>query len=103
MIASAWFAALGTSAAVYVTDASELSAARELLGSELAAIDLACSRFRPDSELSRVNAAGGRRVRISELFCEALEVGLRAAMLTDGAVEVTLGRALRAIGYDRDF
>jgi FAD:protein FMN transferase len=103
VIASASFAALGTTAAVYVADPARLSAARELLASELAAIDLACSRFRPDSELSLVNAAHGLRVRVSELFCEALEAGLRAARLTEGAVEVTLGRALRAIGYDRDF
>jgi FAD:protein FMN transferase len=103
VIASASFPALGTTAALYVTEPASLSGARELLASELAAINLACSRFRHDSELSHVNAAHGRRVRVSELFCEALEAGLRAAMLTDGAVEVTLGRALRAIGYDRDF
>jgi len=103
VIASASFPALGTTAAVYVANAVNLRGARELLATELTAIDLACSRFRADSELSRVNAARGRRVRVSELFCEALEVGLRAARLTEGAVEPTLGRALRAIGYDRDF
>src|SRR5207247_523424 len=89
-------------AGLHVTEAAELRSAREILVDELAAIDLACSRFRPDSELSRANDAGGRPIRASDLFCEAMEVGLRAAALSDGAVDPTLGRALRSIGYDRD-
>jgi thiamine biosynthesis lipoprotein len=82
---------------------AELKAATEAVKSELDAIDLACSRFRDDSELARVNGAGGRRVAVSELLLEALEVAIAAARLTDGLVDPCLGRALQLAGYDRDF
>jgi thiamine biosynthesis lipoprotein len=71
--------------------------------SELDAIDRACSRFRADSELTRVNTGAGRPVRVSALLLEALEVALRAARLTDGAVDPTVGLALELAGYDRDW
>jgi FAD:protein FMN transferase len=97
------FGAFGTSAALLVTDRASLGDARAIVEREIAAIDLACSRFRPDSELSRLNRARGCPTRVSALFAEAIEAALRAAELTDGDVDPTVGRALRAIGYDRDF
>ena len=100
--AMAEFRALGTSARVLV-DQPGIGKARDLLDSELAAIDAACSRFRDDSELMRINRAEGRRVRIGPLLCEAVDVALRAARLTDGRVDPTVGSALRILGYDRDF
>jgi thiamine biosynthesis lipoprotein len=96
-------AALGTFATVLVADPADLDAARGLLVAELAAIDVAASRFRPDSELSRVCAADGCPVPVSPLFAEALSVALAAAELTDGDVDPTCGQALAALGYDRDF
>jgi len=101
--ASATFPALGTSAVVVVGDARKLEPARQAVERELAAIDLACSRFRDDSELARVNAADGRETAIGPLLCEALSVALRAAAATDGLVVPTVGRALRLAGYDRTF
>jgi thiamine biosynthesis lipoprotein len=95
--------ALGTSAVLRVTDREALATARAVVERELAAIDRACSRFREDSELSRVNAASGRRVRVEPLLVEALQVALRAAELTDGDVDPTLGVALELAGYDRDW
>lgn len=80
-----------------------LQPARTLLALELEAIDAACSRFRENSELSAVNRARGRSVAVSELLLQAVEVALRAAEATDGAVDPTIGRAMRAIGYDRNF
>ena len=77
--------------------------ARQLADTELAAIDLACSRFRADSELSRLNAAAVRSVDISPLFAELIGEALRAARLTAGDVDPTCGGALAALGYDRDF
>ncbi len=56
---AAW-RALGMLIQLGVTDPAKLAAARELLDDDLAALDLACSRFRPDSELVAVgNAARG--------------------------------------------
>jgi FAD:protein FMN transferase len=101
--ASASFRALGTTATLVVDDPGSLAAARELLAEELAGIDRACSRFRSDSELSELNRSAGREVRVSPLLFEAVAVGLRGARLSGGAVDPSLGRALRAIGYDRDF
>lgn len=95
--------ALGTSVVLRVTDAGALHPARAAVEAELVAIDRACSRFREDSELARVNAARGRAVRVGELFVEALGVALRAAELTGGDVDPTVGRALELAGYDRDF
>ena len=95
--------ALGTFATLLVADPVALAAARDLLAAELAAIDVACSRFRPDSELRRACSAGGRPVPVSRLFAQALSVALAAARLTGGDVDPTCGQALASLGYDRDF
>ena len=42
-------------------------------------VDRACSRFRADSELTRLNASAGRRVAVGALLFEALEVAVEAA------------------------
>jgi FAD:protein FMN transferase len=95
--------ALGSTAVLGVTATDGLPRARLEVESELAAIDLACSRFRPDSELSRLNTRAGRPLQASPLLIEALEVALRAAELTGGDVDPTVGRALELAGYDRDW
>jgi thiamine biosynthesis lipoprotein len=97
------FPAFGTTAVLLVTDPSALTRARAIADVELAAVDLACSRFRPDSELSRLNAAHGEVTAVSELFATLITEALRAAEVTDGDVDPTCGQALVAAGYDRDF
>ncbi|MFD0274596.1 FAD:protein FMN transferase [Kitasatospora sp. NPDC127111] len=97
------FPALGTTATLLTTDQLVLTEAERILMDELTAIDHTCSRFRPDSELSRVNATAGTPTSVSELFAQAIEVALRAAALTGGAVDPTVGRAVIALGYDRTF
>jgi thiamine biosynthesis lipoprotein len=97
------FGVFGTTGTLLVTQPQELPAARAIIDAELANIDLACSRFREDSELSRLNRADGAATRVGALFAEALEVALRAARLTDGDLDPTCGRALIELGYDRDF
>jgi thiamine biosynthesis lipoprotein len=97
------FTAFGTFGNLLVTKQQALGSARRILDSELRAIDLACSRFRPDSELVLLNQAGGRRLPVSPLLAEALSVALRAAAATDGDVDPTCGRSLVRLGYDRDF
>jgi FAD:protein FMN transferase len=86
-----------------LTDPTQLAHARTAVERELSAIDHTCSRFRPDSELSRVNARAGLPVNISRLLMESLQLALRAAELTDGDVDPTLGRPLELAGYDRDW
>ena len=95
--------ALGTTVGLVVLGGGHHAAARRAVEAELAEIDAACSSFRQDSELAGVNAAGGRPVRVSSLLQEAVAIALRAAALTDGRVDPTVGRALVLAGYDRDF
>jgi thiamine biosynthesis lipoprotein len=97
------FRALGTMVSVLVTEPRQRDAASAILRAELAAVDVACSRFREDSELSRLNRAGGRQITISRYLADALAAALAAADATDGDVDPTCGRSLIAIGYDRDF
>jgi FAD:protein FMN transferase len=101
--AAVTFRALGTVVSVLVTEPGQRDAAGAVLRAELAAVDAACSRFREDSELSRLNRAGGREITISRYFADALAAALTAAEATDGDVDPTCGRSLIAIGYDRDF
>ncbi len=103
MITSSRWRALGTTASVFVAEPGAIVGARHLLEAELDRIDLACSRFRDDSELMRVNEAAGEEVEVGDLLIEAIEVALRVARATDGAVDPTVGRAIRNLGYDRDF
>jgi thiamine biosynthesis lipoprotein len=103
MQTSVQFRAIGTTAVVVVSDPDALERARAAVEDTIAAFDRACSRFRDDSELSAVNAAGGRSVKASPLLIEAIGAAIRAAQLTDGDVDPTVGQALIALGYDRDF
>lgn len=97
------FKALGTTAVVAVTDPARRDDAVALVAAELAALDAACSRFREDSELTRVVRAAGRPVRVSTLLLEAIAVALDAARATGGLVDPTVGRSLRLAGYDATF
>jgi FAD:protein FMN transferase len=102
-LATRSFRALGTTATVVVTDPSHADTAQHMLRTEVEAIDLACSRFRPDSELAHLHANAGRTIEVSSLLFDALDVAYRVAERTHGAVDPTVGNAMDALGYDRDF
>ncbi|HUZ99506.1 MAG TPA: FAD:protein FMN transferase [Gaiellaceae bacterium] len=101
--ATASFSALGTTAEITTLDAASLSDAIDVLERELDAIDLACSRFRADSEISRLAGSGGRWMPASRLLRQALAAGVDAAAATGGAVDPTVGGSMRALGWDADF
>ena len=101
-LSSASFEALGTTAVV-VTAADRSLAAMGEVERELATIDRTCSRFRDDSDLTRLNLAAGAWTTVDPVLVEAVDVALRAARLTDGLVDPTVGETMRRIGYDRDF
>lgn len=61
------------------------------------------SRFRADSELSRVNASRAELVHVSPEFARAVTSALVAARCTRGTVDLTVGAAVVAAGYDGDF
>lgn len=90
-----------TTARLVVTEPGTLPAARVLVESMLAEIDQACSRFRPDSELMAAGRGSGP-VQVSPLLATLVEVALRAADESGGAVDPTVGGAMCGLGYDRD-
>jgi thiamine biosynthesis lipoprotein len=94
--------AIGTGVRLVVVG-GDLGAARRAVEDVLDRVDRAYSRFRPDSEIVALNARAGATVAVSPLLAEAIAVGLRAAERTGGAVDPTVGRAMRAVGYDADF
>ncbi len=96
-------AALGTSVVFATTESQAIATAKTILSEELAAIDLACSRFRADSELTRVHLASGRPVVLSPLLGELIRTAIEVARDTGGAVDPTVGTAVIELGYDRDF
>ncbi len=98
---AAW-RALGTYVRLVVADAALLPAAQAEAVRLLQAVDLACSRFRDDSDLVAANRGAGHWVPVSPLLAVAVQVALQAAEDTGGLVDPTLGLSLEAVGYDRD-
>lgn len=95
--------AIGTEAVLAVTEPHLLEDATRLMDEELEAIDRACSRFRPDAEIADLERHCGRWVHVSALLFEAIDCALGAARASGGAVDPTVGAAVAALGYDRDF
>lgn len=66
-------------------------------------VESRCSRFRPDSELSTINRDHAGKHRLSEMMWEVMSAADRARTLTGGLVDVGVGSAVAAWGYDRTF
>jgi thiamine biosynthesis lipoprotein len=95
--------AIGTTASVVVTDPAYLEAARHIVVDELAQLDLACSRFRSDSEVARLATRGNAWTAVGDVFADVLACALDVARVTDGDVDPTMGTDMNRLGYDRDF
>lgn len=91
-----------TTARLVVTDPSALAPALALVGDTLAEIELAASRFRPDSEVMRLAASVQETHELSPVLSGLLEEAIDAAHWTRGAVDPTVGSTLVDLGYDRD-
>jgi FAD:protein FMN transferase len=102
-LAARHFRAIGTTATVIVLDPHQADRAEAMLRREIDAIDLACSRFRPDSELAYLHRHAGQAVGVSPVLFEAIEVAVAVAGRTHGAVDPTIGNAMVRLGYDCDF
>jgi thiamine biosynthesis lipoprotein len=66
-------------------------------------IEATCSRFEPESELSRLSRTCGRPLQVSPLLYRLVEYALRVAHTTDGAFDPTVGRRMEALGFDRNW
>ena len=93
------FHAMGTTVVVGGANLAQRIAVRELF----AEWDAVFSRFNPHSELSRVNRTAADYIVVSSLFARVVRAALDAAASTGGLVDPTLGVAIEAAGYDRDF
>jgi len=93
----------GLNAAMTVEDGHQIEVARSIVDSVLADVELACSRFRPDSEVMRLARSGAKNTAISSTLALLIEGALQAARDSDGDVDPLLGGELVNLGYDRDF
>ena len=96
------FRALGTYAFLATRRDEDLAVAESVARQVLRDVDETCSRFREDSDLSRVNQHPGSWVEVDDLLVAAVRTALEAAHATDGLVNPLLGRQLVQLGYDRD-
>lgn len=94
--------ALGTTIVVGTVAPDAIGDAVTAVREEIDACDRSCSRFRDDSDLSRLNA-GERNVRVTTWLCDALLAALDSARDTGGLVDPTIGQCLVDLGYDRTF
>ncbi len=104
MIHRLHFRAMGTEMLVCVDNGSEKSPI------ELADVpawfeewEQVLSRFRIDSELTRLNRAGDQLVPVSETLWHVFQSALSAEKYTGGLVTPTVAAAVIESGYDRDF
>ncbi len=97
------FRAMGTDCAITVFG-PQATALAELGEQRIALLEQSWSRFRPGSELNRLNArAGEGPVEVSDdlrTLVEAMQAGWR---WTDGLFDPTVLWSMRALGYDADF
>jgi FAD:protein FMN transferase len=93
------FDAMGTTVRVWADRTAQMEAVQD----RFAEVESVCSRFLPNSELSRCNASESDTIRVSPLLgavlCEARAMFER----TDGLVDAGLGGVICAWGYDRSF
>jgi thiamine biosynthesis lipoprotein len=101
------FRAMGTSCAVAVAvrpgDTRRARRALDAARAEVATCERELSRFDPDSDLTRLNRAGGEWVKVGTRLRAALRAALIAREATGGRYDPTVLPALVAAGYDRSF
>ncbi len=91
------FPVWGGNGVVVVRERTGLDAAVAQVRRTVAAFDLACSSFRDDSEIARLNTSAREEVVVSSLLFAAVREALRAARVTGGAVDPTVGQSLVAL------
>jgi thiamine biosynthesis lipoprotein len=97
--------AMGTDVEVLAVgaDAEAMAALGALAADALEVREARWSRFRPTSELCRVNDAGGAPVVVSASTFSLVARAVSAWRDTAGYYDPTVLAALEAAGYDRDF
>ena len=65
-------------------------------------LDAQLSRTNPESDVSRLNAAGGQEIQVGKALQILLGMGLDCAAATDGAFDVTMAPIISAWGFTED-
>lgn len=79
---------------------ADADAVRAAIEAELEAVDRSMSNWRPDSEVSRLNAlADLGPLPVSEPLARVLETALRVHTASGGAFDITVGPLLRLFGF----
>jgi thiamine biosynthesis lipoprotein len=86
-----------TTVRVVVSDATALAEATAIVRSVLADVEAAASRFRADSEVSRIGRSRTTDHEVSPLLAAMVGAALDAAAATDGRVDPTIGTVLARI------
>lgn len=99
------FRAMGCAMGAWVVSRDARAARRGLRAVEtfMRATEALLSRFRPHSELNRLNAAGGQPRRVSPTLAAVLSAALASARQTEGLYDPTILDSLEHAGYDRSF
>ncbi len=90
---------MGTEVTALVPPGVAVEAVRRRFG----AVEAACSRFLPDSDLSRVNRSPAGRIVMPGLLAEVVAAGAVQRDLTGGLVDAGMGALVRSWGYDATF
>jgi FAD:protein FMN transferase len=97
------FRAMGCQVHVQLETEADGAAILQRIPEQIEAIEARLSRFRPTSELMRLNDQSGRWVAVSDVLFENIHLAKHAARLTDGLYNPLVLPALLASGYDRSF
>lgn len=94
------FKAMGTDIELFV-DAEDVDDALERAEHEFHRLESLLSRFRPDSQLSRLNEA--KSLAVAPDVARVVALAVEARERTGGRFDPTVLRAVAAAGYDRTF
>jgi thiamine biosynthesis lipoprotein len=97
------FRAMGCKVALQLQTRADGEAVLRRVPGQVEALEARLSRFRPESELSRLNRQAGKWVEVSHVLFANVSEARAAAQLTNGLFNPLVLPALRASGYDRSF
>ena len=96
------FRSMGTDVTV-TTPPHDARADMSVIEALFAEWDRQLSRFRPDSDLARLNAAAATAHQVGDLLFQATLAAIQAARATDGLFDPLLACRMEELGYDQTF
>ncbi len=97
------FRAMGCAITVQLETEEDGHALLSAIPAQVETVEARLSRFRPDSELMRLNAHAGQWVTVSAVLFDNIHAAKHAARMTEGDFNPLVLPSLIANGYDRSF